>query len=198
MPTKFNNLVISHQNTSSFTSKWIESLKKQWNLTNIDLICLFCLGLGFIYLATVEPLLVSLFLLSGLFFFSVNRLFKFIPPLGNIIGIKIKFWHLATLIIALGLFFSVFQLPAQALFLSDLEDFVTTLAQNAGTDVSADAIALVFNLIRGIFLVLVAVAAVFAYNQAQQGNDWRPIAVQAAMAFAIILSIDVVTFLFVG
>jgi hypothetical protein len=109
-----------------------------------------------------------------------------------------KFWQIGSLITALLVLFSVLQLPAQAVFLQDLEDFVVTLAEGAGTGVTAESIELVFNLIRGIFLVLVGVAALFAYNQAQQGNDWRPIMVQAAMAFGVILSIDVITFLFVG
>jgi hypothetical protein len=54
----------------------------------------------------------------------------------------------------------------------------------------------IFNAIRAIFLILVAVAALFAYNQAQQGNDWRPIATQVGMAFGIVISIDVITRLF--
>jgi hypothetical protein len=37
---------------------------------------------------------------------------------------------------------------------------------------------------------LVGVAALFAYNQAQQGNDWRVIATQAGLAIGIILVID--------
>ncbi|MEQ9671088.1 MAG: hypothetical protein RLO19_22390 [Coleofasciculus sp. G2-EDA-02] len=45
---------------------------------------------------------------------------------------------------------------------------------------------------------LVAAAALFAYNQAQQGNDWRPIVTQIALAFGIVIALDVVTFLFIG
>ncbi len=59
-------------------------------------------------------------------------------------------------------------------------------------------ITLIFNLIRGVFLLLVAAASLFAYNQAQQGNDWRPIIVQIGLAFGIVIAIDIVTFLFIG
>lgn len=76
------------------------------------------------------------------------------------------------------------------------------LAQGASTaggqSISPEVIKLIFNLIRGAFLLLVAAASLFAYNQAQQGNDWRPIVTQAALAFAIVIAIDVITFLFVG
>lgn len=93
-------------------------------------------------------------------------------------------------------------MPANAVFLSGLEKFVTELASQTGAggeqSVSPEAIALVFNLIRAVFLILVGVAALFAYNQAQQGNDWRPIATQAGLAIGIVLAIDVITFLFVG
>jgi hypothetical protein len=68
----------------------------------------------------------------------------------------------------------------------------------SGETVSPEVIKLIFNLIRGVFLLLVAAAALFAYNQAQQGNDWRPIVTQVGLAFAIVIAIDVVTFLFVG
>ncbi|MGF1676601.1 MAG: hypothetical protein ACFCUV_23425, partial [Rivularia sp. (in: cyanobacteria)] len=66
------------------------------------------------------------------------------------------------------------------------------------SSIDPEAITLVFNAIRGVFLLLVGVAALFAYNQAQQGNDWRPIATQAGLAIGIILTIDVITFLFIG
>ncbi len=72
-------------------------------------------------------------------------------------------------------------------------------ASSAGGEaIDAEVIELIFNLIRGAFLLLVAAASLFAYNQAQQGNDWRPIVTQVALAFAIVIAIDVITFLFVG
>jgi uncharacterized membrane protein YidH (DUF202 family) len=97
---------------------------------------------------------------------------------------------------------TTFEMPAQAIFLSGLEQFLTNIAQQSSTGgtsaIDPQAITLVFNAIRGVFLLLVGIAALFAYNQAQQGNDWRPIATQAGLAIGIILTIDVITFLFVG
>ena len=97
---------------------------------------------------------------------------------------------------------TVFELPAHAIFLSGLEEFLAGIAEESSTGgastISPEAITLVFNAIRGVFLLLVGVAALFAYNQAQQGNDWRPIATQAGLAIGIILTIDVITFLFIG
>ena len=160
------------------------------------------LGLGLIYLTVREPLLISILLSLSLFFYCLNRVIKLIPWLHKIVNAKISFWHIAGLIIALTATLTVFELPAQAIFLSGLEEFLAGIAEESSTGgastISPEAITLVFNAIRGVFLLLVGVAALFAYNQAQQGNDWRPIATQAGLAIGIILTIDVITFLFIG
>ncbi len=160
------------------------------------------LGLSLIYLTVKEPLLISIILSLSLFFYCLHRIIKLIPWLNKIVNAKIHFWHIAGLIIALTATLTVFELPAHAIFLSGLEEFLAGIAEESSTGgastISPEAITLVFNAIRGVFLLLVGVAALFAYNQAQQGNDWRPIATQAGLAIGIILTVDVITFLFIG
>jgi hypothetical protein len=171
-----------------------------WTQTDTNM-SLF-LGLGFIYLAVKEPLLVSIILCLSLFFYCLNRVISLIPYLNYFVKVKIRFWHITGLIMALTATLTTFEMPAQAIFLSGLEQFLTNIAQQSSTGgtsaIDPQAITLVFNAIRGVFLLLVGIAALFAYNQAQQGNDWRPIATQAGLAIGIILTIDVITFLFVG
>ena len=171
-----------------------------WTITGSRLSLI--LGLGLIYLTVREPLLISILLSLSLFFYCLNRVIKLIPWLHKIVNNKIHFWHIAGLIIALTATLTVFELPAHAIFLSGLEEFLAGIAEESSTGgastISPEAITLVFNAIRGVFLLLVGVAALFAYNQAQQGNDWRPIATQAGLAIGIILTIDVITFLFIG
>ncbi|WP_245912132.1 hypothetical protein [Brunnivagina elsteri] len=158
--------------------------------------------LSLIYVAIKEPLVVGIILSISLFFYCLNRLIAFIPYLNYFVKVKIRFWHIAGLIIGLTATLTIFEMPAQAIFLSGLEQFLTDIAQQSSTggtsSIDPQAITLVFNAIRGVFLLLVGVAALFAYNQAQQGNDWRPIATQAGLAIGIILTIDVITFLFIG
>ncbi len=170
--------------------------------TQSDINAVLSLGLGFIYAAWREPLLIGIILCLSLFFYCLHRLISLIPDLDYFVKIKIRFWHIAGLIIALTATLTVFEMPAQAIFLSGLEQYLTNIAQQSSTGgtsaIDPQAIALVFNAIRGVFLLLVGVAALFAYNQAQQGNDWRPIATQAGLAIGIILTIDVITFLFIG
>ena len=183
-----------HQNCISIITKII------W--TKADINAVLSLTSGCIYMAFREPLLIGIILSLSLFFYCLHRLISLIPYLNYFVKIKIRFWHIAGLIIALTATLTVFEMPAQAIFLSGLEQYLTNIAQQSSTGgtsaIDPQAIALVFNAIRGVFLLLVGVAALFAYNQAQQGNDWRPIATQAGLAIGILLTIDVITFLFIG
>ncbi|MDJ0678098.1 MAG: hypothetical protein QNJ36_22390 [Calothrix sp. MO_167.B42] len=171
-----------------------------WNQADINAV--LSLAIGSIYTTFREPLLIGIILSFSLFFYCLHRLISFIPYLNSFVKNKVQFWHVVGLIIAITATLTVFEMPAQAIFLSGLEQYLTNIAQQSSTGgtsaIDPQAIALVFNAIRGVFLLLVGVAALFAYNQAQQGNDWRPIATQAGLAIGILLTIDVITFLFIG
>ncbi|MFS8118796.1 MAG: hypothetical protein ACMG55_09945 [Microcoleus sp.] len=155
-----------------------------------------------IYFTIRDPLLIVTLGCSSIVFLSLWHVAKAIPIVERYIGCKIRFWHITTAIITSTALCSVLDSPANAVFLSGLEEFMTELAEGAssagGEAIEPEVIELIFNLIRGAFLLLVAAASLFAYNQAQQGNDWRPIVTQVALAFAIVIAIDVITFLFIG
>ncbi|GJD19855.1 hypothetical protein RIVM261_048110 [Rivularia sp. IAM M-261] len=172
------------------------------NWTTNDTGAFIALLSGLIYMTVKEPLLVTVMLSLALFFYCLNRVISYIPYLNLYVKRKIHFWQITGVIIGLTATLTVFEMPAQAIFLSGLEQFLTNIAQQSSTGgtsaIDPQAITLVFNAIRGVFLLLVGIAALFAYNQAQQGNDWRPIATQAGLAIGIILTVDVITFLFVG
>lgn len=160
-----------------------------------------CLA-SLVYFTIHDPLLIATLGCSSILFLSLWHITRAIPLVERYIGCKIRFWHIATAIITSTALCSVLDSPANAIFLSGLEEFMKELAEGAssagGEAIDAEVIELIFNLIRGAFLLLVAAASLFAYNQAQQGNDWRPIVTQVALAFAIVIAIDVITFLFVG
>jgi len=157
---------------------------------------------SFAYFTASEPILIATLGCSSIVFLSLWHTAKAIPIVERYIGCKIRFWHVATAIITSTALCSVLDSPANAIFLSGLEEFMNELAEGAssagGEAIDSEVIELIFNLIRGAFLLLVAAASLFAYNQAQQGNDWRPIVTQVALAFAIVIAIDVITFLFIG
>jgi len=155
------------------------------------------------YFTIKQPVAVAIFGCTSLVFLSAWHITRTVPVIEQWVNAKVRFWHIVTAIITVTALCGVLVQPAHAIFLSGLEAFFVELASQAqsggsGTTISEEVIGLIFNLIRGVFLLLVAAAALFAYNQAQQGNDWRPIVTQVGLAFAIVIAIDVVTFLFVG
>ncbi len=177
--------------------------RKPGKLNRIDGLCLLLCLAVLVYFVVNQPVAFAVFGCTSLIFLSAWHLTRALPIVERWVKAKVRFWHIVTAIITVTAFCSLFAQPADAVFLSGLEQFFTELAAQAqsggsGETVSPEVIKLIFNLIRGVFLLLVAAAALFAYNQAQQGNDWRPIVTQVGLAFAIVIAIDVVTFLFIG
>lgn len=180
-----------------------KSLKRS-SITQTDWLFIGLCVVIAIYLIAKEPLFISILSCASIVFLSLWRVIQTIPILENYLSVKIRFWHIVSIIIGITALLNTFAAPAHAIFLSGLENFFVQLAEQssqaggATNTLDATVIGLIFNLIRGVFLLLVAAAALFAYNQAQQGNDWRPIVTQVGLAFAIVIAIDVVTFIFVG
>ncbi|BAZ02992.1 hypothetical protein NIES37_70050 (plasmid) [Tolypothrix tenuis PCC 7101] len=158
-----------------------------------------------IYLLITKPIFVTILGCASIVFSSIGYVIQTVPILEKYLGRKIRFWHIVAAIITVTALLDTFATPAQAIFLSGLESFFNNLAQQSSqagggstSTLDANVVGLTFNLIRGAFLLLVAAASLFAYNQAQQGNDWRPIVTQVGLAFSIVIAIDVITFIFVG
>ncbi|OUC15170.1 MAG: hypothetical protein B0A82_08480 [Alkalinema sp. CACIAM 70d] len=177
---------------------------KRFNVTKADLLLVGLCVVVAIYLLLKDTLLITVLSVFSIVFIGLWHLIHAVPILEKYLGAKIRFWQIAVLIITTTALLNTLVAPAHAIFLSGLEQFFVNLAQQtsqaggATNTLDSNVVGLIFNLIRGVFLLLVAAAALFAYNQAQQGNDWRPIVTQVGLAFAIVIAIDVVTFIFVG
>lgn len=180
--------------SSSPFTKLLKSLKLK--ASDLPFIAI-CLGAA-IYFTVNDPLFMAVLGCTSILCLSLWHINRCLPILEKWLGTKIRFWHIASIILSITAVLSLLGSPAHAIFLSNLEEFFTTLAQGAGGSVNPTVIPLIFNLIRGGFLLLVAGASLFAFNQAQQGNDWRPIISQVAIAFAIVIAVDIITFLFTG
>jgi hypothetical protein len=193
------SIQLSNYNHRNSASRFLQKLKI--NRTDLSFITL-CIVVS-VYMVVKEPLLMSILGCSSFVFFGFWQITLTIPILEKLIGVKIRFWHVVTAIIAVTALLNTFEMPAHAIFLSGLESFFKQIASQSsttvgGTSIDDNTIALIFNVIRGVFLLLVGAASLFAYNQAQQGNDWRPIVTQIGLAFGIVIAIDVITFLFIG
>lgn len=166
-----------------------------------DIPHLIVIGSSLTYCIFREPLLITILGCVTVPVVGLWQITQAIPWL-NKIGIKLNFWNLSTIIIALTLVFGLFHQSANAFFLSGLEDFVIELVNGAQTDAGStldgDAVSLFFNFIRAIFVIGVVIAGLFAYGQAQQGNDWRPIGTQIGLAFGVVIALDIITYIFTG
>src|SRR4028118_1938631 len=115
---------------------------------------------SFAYFTVREPILIATLGCSSIVFLSLWHTAKAIPIVERYIGCKIRFWHVATAIITSTALCSVLDSPANAIFLSGLEEFMNELAEGAssagGEAINSEVIELIFNLIRGAFLLLVA------------------------------------------
>jgi hypothetical protein len=178
-------------------NEWLEIITKQFNLNKNNLpYALFTAG-SLIYFSITDPAFVCIVGILTIFFMGAWQISRAVPILNNWIGTKISFWHVSVLILGGVILLSAAPFaPAHALFLSKLEGAVITLVGTTGVDTAV--ITSLFNMIRIIFLLLVVAAGLYAYNQAQQGNDWRPIVVQIALAIAVVISIDLLSGLFIA
>ncbi len=92
---------------------------------------------------------------------------------------------LGTLIFA---FLNLLASPAQAQFFQDAEDFFTTAFTSSGT-----AVPIVFNTLRALYIVYLAVAFIGVFNTVRQDEDWvaaarTPIVVVITVTLAAILT----------
>lgn len=107
-------------------------------------------------------------------------------------GLKRKAWRL----LGLGLLWLVTLLayPAQAQFFGGAETWMTT---NFGT-AAGDAIPLVFNVLRGLFLLYVGISLVRVINSARNDEDWQTIARTPLIIIIAVTAGDVLTTLITG
>jgi hypothetical protein len=92
------------------------------------------------------------------------------------------------------LILTTFAYPAHAQFFGGAEDWMqTNFGANAG-----DAIPLVFNVLRGLFLLYVAISLVKVINAARQDEDWATIARTPLIIIIAVTAGDILTTLITG
>ncbi|MGG6262800.1 hypothetical protein ACQ4M3_20520 [Leptolyngbya sp. AN03gr2] len=170
-------------------------------LSSINISLVLLAGFVALYLGFQDPLLLATLGATGIITLSTWYIGKSTPLLERVLKTRLRPWHMMTAALTIGVIVNM-ATPAHAVFLSGLETFITGIvtasaAQSGSTAIPPAVIGLVFNLFRLAFLLLVVAAALYAYNQAQQGNDWRPIVTQVAIAIAMVIAIDILTALFV-
>ncbi|MDJ0903492.1 MAG: hypothetical protein QNJ55_32320 [Xenococcus sp. MO_188.B8] len=155
------------------------------------------LAVGVVYLSINEAFFVFVLASLALVFGAMYYCAKVMPVLEETIGHRISIWHVGVLVLGLTMVLGMLQ-PANALFLQDLENRVTDVIAGTGSALPADSVALIFDFLRVTFVLFVVAAGIFAFVQAQQGNDPRPIIGTIVIAFGTIMGVDVLTVLIAG
>jgi len=170
---------------------------KNFKVKGIDLLSLIGLSIGFIYLAVKDTPTFTVVSLLGLVFIACYQISQVLPAIENYFKKRFSFWQIAAVGMAITIVLCNFH-PAHALFLQDLETKVTTVIAGTSSGIPASSVALMFNLLRVVFVFMVVASAIYAYVQAQQGNDARPIIMNVLIGFATVMAIDVVTVFIAG
>ena len=128
--------------------------------------------------------------------FTWRRAFTHRYPLARRCIRRRNFRARVMLTMGLGLLISMTLMahPAQAQFFGDAESWMQT---NFGAD-TGEAIPLVFNVLRGLFLLYVGIALVRVINSARQDEDWQTIARTPLIIIIAVTAGDILTTLITG
>ena len=179
------------------TKNPVNSLMKYLKIHPSDLPCAAGLVTGVVYLSINDAFFVFVLASLALVFGAMYYCAKIMPVLEKTIGHRISIWHAGVLVLGLTMVVGMLE-PANALFLQDLENRVTDVIAGTSSGLPADSVALIFDFLRVAFVLFVVAAGIFAFVQAQQGNDPRPIIGTIVIAFGTIMGIDVLTVLIAG
>ena len=111
---------------------------------------------------------------------------------------------IALQILAIALLLTVFWLdyfaaPAQAQFFGKAEDFFkNTLTEGANDSGTNTAVSLVFNVLRAIFLLYIAIALIGVVNAVRKDEDWQNIARTPLLVVVAVIVADVLTGFIIG
>ncbi|MDJ0903204.1 MAG: hypothetical protein QNJ55_30840 [Xenococcus sp. MO_188.B8] len=175
----------------------VNSLMKYLKIRPSDLPCAAGLVTGVVYLSINDAFFVFVLASLALVFGAIYYCAKVMPVLEKTIGHRISIWHVGVLVLGLTMVVGMLE-PANALFLQDLENRVSDVIGGTSSGLPADSVALIFDFLRVAFVLFVVAAGIFAFVQAQQGNDPRPIIGTIVIAFGTIMGIDVLTVLIAG
>ena len=107
-------------------------------------------------------------------------------------------------ILAIALLLAVFWLdyfaaPAQAQFFGKAEDFFkTTLTEGSNDSGTNTAVSLVFNVLRALFLLYIAISLISVVNAVRKDEDWQSIVRTPLLVVIAVIVADVLTSFIIG
>lgn len=145
-----------------------------------------------------SPILLFCLLIGSLIVISVQQI-------GQQVNLP-KRWRIALQILAPVVVLSLFWLdylasPAQAQFFGKAENFFkNNLVQGSNTNTSGTetAVSLIFNVLRGIYLLYIAVSLIGVINAVRKDEDWQSIARTPLLVVLAVTIADVMTGFVIG
>lgn len=144
-----------------------------------------------------SPLLLFCLLAGSLIFIVVQQIgqYSHLP----------QRWLIICQLLAIALMMSLFWLdyfaaPAQAQFFGKAENFFkTTLTQGASSNNNSQAaVSLIFNILRGIYLLYIAISLVGVINAVRKDEDWQSVARTPLLVVVAVTVADVLTGFVIG
>jgi UDP-N-acetylmuramyl pentapeptide phosphotransferase/UDP-N-acetylglucosamine-1-phosphate transferase len=126
-----------------------------------------------------------------------------IGQIGQRVGLSRR-WLILLQTLALSAILSVFWLdyfsvPAAAQFFGKAENFFkNTLTQGVQGEGSAAAVSLVFNVLRALYLLYIAVALIGVINAVRKDEDWQVVARTPLLVVIAVTIADVLTSFIIG
>ncbi len=158
------------------------------------------------FLLAVTVFLIAVSLKNPILLFCLlmgSLLVIIIRQVGNQVHLPKK-WLLICQILAVAVILSAFWLdyfaaPAQAQFFGKAEDFFkNTLTQGADAGNTQPAVSLVFNVLRALYLLYIAVALIGVVNAVRKDEDWQTVARTPLLVVVAVTIADVLTGFIIG
>lgn len=143
-----------------------------------------------------NPMLLFCLLLGSLIVVTMQQISnRFDLPAGRLIGLQI----IAIAIILAAFWLDYFAAPAQAQFFGKAEDFFqNTLTQGSTDSGTKAAVSLVFNVLRALYLLYIAVALIGVVNAVRKDEDWQNVARTPLLVVVAVTIADVLTGFIIG
>ncbi|ALF54816.1 hypothetical protein ACX27_21460 [Nostoc piscinale CENA21] len=189
---------IGNQNTGNKLPNIKEKLKF-WRITFLESMPFLLACTVFLSVISLHsPVLLFCLLIGSLIVISIQQI-------GQLVNLPSR-WRIALQILVPIVILSLFWLdylaaPAQAQFFGKAERFFkTNLTQGANTNSAGTetAVSLIFNVLRGIYLLYIAVSLIGVINAVRKDEDWQSIARTPLLVVLAVTIADVMTGFVIG
>ncbi len=143
-----------------------------------------------------SPILLFCLIFGSLIAVTIQQIsWRFNLPKRQTIGLQI----LAIALLLTVFWLDYFAAPAQAQFFGKAEDFFkNTLTEGSNDSGTNTAVSLVFNVLRALFLLYIAISLISVVNAVRKDEDWQSIVRTPLLVVIAVIVADVLTGFIIG